>query len=425
MSISKKQRIHEGPLSETKLRSLKPSTKKYRVSDRDGLYVEVSPTGAISFRFNYRINERQETVTLGQWGVGGISLIEAREKLHEAKRMVREGVSPALTKARAKKRVTEQRSFGTWADEWLEKCVCAESTRELRRSTYERELKQWANRAMNEIEPADVRKMTDAIRGRGAPSTAVAVRNIISHVYTWAADRGQEHPCPASKIKPHTIATFKSRTRNLSQREIGLVYRYMDRAQTSLANIAALKVILLTMVRKGELAGAKWDEFDLDNGIWDIPAERMKNRLPHVVYLSRQAVSLLRNLRIFAGISDYVLPARNDSERHISDATLNRAITMILKAAAEDGVEIATFSPHDLRRTASTQLNEHEYDWRWIEYCLAHTKGNTVEGTYNRAKWKNQRTQMLQDWADMVDQWAKPSPPALKVVTPIASAAAA
>lgn len=422
MAAEKAEKVVKGPLSEAKLRFLKPRDKKYRVSDGDGLYVEVSTTGAISFRFNYRINNRQETLTIGQWGVGGISLAEAREKLHDAKRMIRDGISPALSKSRAKNRVTEQRSFGEWADEWLTKAVCAESTRDFRRSTYERELVQWAKRAMNEIEPADVRKLTDEIRDRGAPSTAVAVRNIISNVYTWAADRGQEYPCPASKVKPHTIATFKSRSRNLSPKEIGLVYAYMSKAKTSLANIAALKLVLLTMVRKGEIAGARWSEIDFENAVWDIPAERMKNRLPHMVFLSKQAISLFKNLRVFAGISDYVLPARNNPDKHISDATLNRAIDAIRAAAAEDGIEIEPFSPHDLRRTASTQLNEHEYDWRWIEYCLAHTKGNTVEGTYNRAKWRKQRTEMLQSWADLVDGWTQPSTPVLTVV-PISQAA--
>lgn len=396
-----------GPLSEAKLRSLKPKDKRYRVGDRDGMYAEVAPTGSISFRYNYRLSGRQETLTLGAWGVGGISLVEARDRLHEAKRLVREGVSPALEKSRSKRLVSASMAFGQWAEDWIKNGACAESTRANRRSIYGRELSRWASRGMAEIEPSDVRRLTDEIRDRGAPSVAVAARNIIANVYTWAADRGQEHPSPAQKVKPSTIATFKSRSRHLTPAEIRLVYRYMDRASTHLANIAALKLILLTMARKGELIRAPWSEFDLDRAVWEIPAERMKNRLPHVVYLSNQAVELLRSLRTFAGISDYVLPARYKPDEHLSDATLNRAIQSILEAVAADGVTIAPFSVHDLRRTASTQLNEMEYDWRWIEYCLAHTKGNTVEGTYNRAKWSTQRRQMLQDWADKIDEWTQ------------------
>ncbi len=396
-----------GPLSEAKLRSLKPKEKRYRVSDRDGMYAEVAPTGAISFRYNYRLGGRQETLTLGAWGVGGISLLEARDRLHEAKRMVRDGVSPALKKSRTKRHVSEALSFGQWAEDWLTNAACAESTRANRRAVYERELSRWASRSMAEIEPADVRRLTDEIRTRGAPSVAVAARNLIANIYTWAGDRGQEHASPAAKIRPSTIATFRSRSRHLTPTEIGLVYRYMGRASTHLANIAALKLILLTLARKGELIQAPWSEFDLDRAVWEIPGERMKNRLPHVVHLSRQAVELLQSLRTFAGISDYVLPARYKPDEHLSDATLNRSIQAILDAAAADGVKIEPFSVHDLRRTASTQLNELEYDWRWIEYCLAHTKGNTVEGTYNRAKWSTQRRQMLQDWADKIDEWTQ------------------
>ena len=396
-----------GPLSEAKLRSLKPREKRYRIADRDGMYAEVAPTGAISFRYNYRLAGRQETLTLGAWGVGGISLLEARDRLHEAKRMVRDGVSPALKKSREKRHVSESMNFGQWAEDWLKNAACAESTRANRRSVYERELSRWASRSMAEIEPSDVRRLTDEIRARGAPSVAVAARNLIANIYVWAGDRGQEHASPAEKVKPSTIATFKSRSRHLMPTEINLVYRYMNRASTHLANIAALKLILLTLTRKGELIRAPWSEFDLERAVWEIPAERMKNRLPHVVYLSRQAVELLHSLRTFAGISDYVLPACYKPDEHLSDATLNRSIQAILDAAAADGVKIESFSVHDLRRTASTQLNEMEYDWRWIEYCLAHTKGNTVEGTYNRAKWSTQRRQMLQDWADKIDEWTQ------------------
>ena len=401
------ERTISGPLSEAKLRSLKPRDKRYRVGDRDGMYAEVAPTGSIAFRYNYRLAGRQETLTLGTWGVGGISLVEARDRLHDAKRLVRDGVSPAMEKSRAKRQASALMTFGQWAEDWIKNGVCAESTRANRRSIYERELGRWANRSMGEIEPSDVRRLTDEIRERGAPSIAVAARNIIANVYTWAGDRGQEHASPAEKVKPSTIATFRSRSRHLTPAEIGLVYRYMDRASTHLANIAALKLILLTMARKGELIRAPWTEFDLDRAVWEIPAERMKNRLPHVVYLSSQAVELLRSLRTFSGISDYVMPARYKPDEHLSDATLNRAIQSILEAAAADGVTISPFSVHDLRRTASTQLNEMEYDWRWIEYCLAHTKGNTVEGTYNRAKWSTQRRQMLQDWADKIDEWTQ------------------
>ena len=128
-------------LTDTRLRHLKPKEKLYKVNDRDGLYVAVTPAGTISFRYNYSINGRQETVTFGRYGVGGITLAEARERLNEAKKMVASGRSPAREKARDKARIKDAETFGAWAEKWLRGYQMAESTRDMRRSVYQRELK--------------------------------------------------------------------------------------------------------------------------------------------------------------------------------------------------------------------------------------------------------------------------------------------
>lgn len=128
-------------LTDTKLRNLKPRDKLYKVNDREGLYVAVTPAGSISFRYNYSINGRQETITFGRYGVGGITLAEARELLGDAKKMVAAGKSPAKEKARDKARVKDAETFGAWAEKWLRGYQMADSTRDMRRSVYERELK--------------------------------------------------------------------------------------------------------------------------------------------------------------------------------------------------------------------------------------------------------------------------------------------
>src|SRR5574344_24500 len=106
-------------LTDTKLRNLKPQDKLYKVNDRDGLYVAVTPAGTISFRYNYSIHGRQETITFGRYGLGGITLAEAREQLAEAKKMIAAGKSPAKEKARAKARVKDADTFDAWAQKWL------------------------------------------------------------------------------------------------------------------------------------------------------------------------------------------------------------------------------------------------------------------------------------------------------------------
>lgn len=287
-------------LTDTKLRNLKPKDKLYKVNDRDGLYVAVTTAGSISFRYNYSINGRQETITFGRYGVGGITLAEARECLNEAKRMVTDGKSPAKEKARAKARTKDAETFGAWAQKWLRGYQMADSTRDMRRSVYARELEgKFGNQKLTEITHEDLRALTDAIVERGAPATAVHTRDIVLQVYRWAIERGQKVENPADLVRPASIARFEPRDRTLTPAEIGLMYRYMEKVGTTPSIRAAVKLLLLTMVRKSELTNATWSEINFSEALWTIPKERMKRRKPHLVFLSRQAMDILIALKTF------------------------------------------------------------------------------------------------------------------------------
>ncbi|ENL4771862.1 tyrosine-type recombinase/integrase [Vibrio parahaemolyticus] len=392
-------------LTDTKLRNLKPKDKLYKVNDRDGLYVAVTTAGSISFRYNYSINGRQETITFGRYGVGGITLAEARERLNEAKRMVTVGKSPAKEKARAKARTKDAETFGAWAQKWLRGYQMADSTRDMRRSVYARELEgKFGNQKLTEITHEDLRALTDAIVERGAPATAVHTRDIVLQVYRWAIERGQKVENPADLVRPASIARFEPRDRTLTPAEIGLMYRYMEKVGTTPSIRAAVKLLLLTMVRKSELTNATWNEINFSEALWTIPKERMKRRNPHLVFLSRQAMDILIALKTFAGGSDYILPSRYDSDAPMSSATMNRVMDLTYKAAQKEGQSLSKFGPHDLRRTSSTLLHEAGYNTDWIEKCLAHEQKG-VRAVYNKAEYREQRASMLQDWADMIDEW--------------------
>jgi len=133
----------------------------------------------------------------------------------------------------------------------------------------------------------------------------------------------------------------------------------------------------------------------------------MKRRNPHLVFLSRQALDIFIALKTFAGGSDYVLPSRYDSDAPMSSATLNQVLTLTYKLAQKEGRQLGKFGPHDLRRTAST-LHEAGYNTDWIEKCLAHEQKG-VRAVYNKAEYSEQRRAMLQDWADMIDGWTRPT----------------
>lgn len=397
-------------LTDTKLRNLKATGKLYKVADRDGLYVAVTPSGTISFRYNYRINGRQETLTLGRYGIGGITLAEARERLVQAKKQIQDGKSPAKEKLRAKAREDAAGTFGDWARRWLKDHKMADSTRDMRKSVYERDLAgRFGKMKLVEITAEDVRAMAEAILARGAPATAVHAREIVLMVFRYAIERGQRVPNPAEDVAPRTIATFEPKDRALTSDEIGLFYQYLEKVGTTPSIRAACKLLLLTLLRKGELTNAQWEEVNFAEGTLTVPASRMKARKPHVVFLSSQALDLLVALKTFAGGSVYVFPSRYDSHLPMSAATLNRVMTLCWQYAQRDGKNLGKFGPHDMRRTASTILHEAGYNSDWIEKCLAHEQKGT-RAVYNKAEYREQRKAMLQDWANMIDSWTRQAP---------------
>ncbi len=393
-------------LTDTKLRNLKPQDKLYKVTDRDGLYVAVLPSGTVSFRYNYTINNRQETLVLGKYGQ--IGLADARNKLLDAKKALAAGHSPARTKVREKQKISGADTFGEWAEVWLKKHVMAESTRDMKRSGYERDLKPFAKLKMAEFTDTDLRALCEKIVERGAPATAIHVREIVQAVYRYAADKGHKYPNPADTIKPTSIAIFKPRERALSPEEVGILFEYLDKEPCFPSIKMAIKLLLLTMLRKSELIEATWDEINFTAALWTIPAKRMKMSKAHNIYLSQQSLDIFTALKMCAGASPYVLPGRYDAERTMSKATLNRTMTAACDAAQKDGKGLEHCGPHDLRRTASTMLHEAGYNTDWIEKCLAHEQKG-VRSVYNKAEYAEQRRNMLQEWSNMIDGFTKKS----------------
>ena len=413
-------------LSDGTLRGLKPGVTTYKVADRDGMYVTVSPKATITFRLDYRLNGRRETLTVGRYGTkGGISLLVARERCMEARRAIAEGLSPSQEKQREKRRMSEAKTFEQFTTRWLEEARMAETTKSMRKSIIDRDIMpQLRNRLLAEIGPEDLRNLCAKVKARGAPATAIHVRDIIKQVFAFAALHGDKAPNPADDVGPSSIATFVPKDRALSPSEIRVMHRVLDATATLPTIRLALRLILLTLVRKSELIEATWNEVDFQNAVWTIPKSRMKAGKPHNVYLSQQALDIMVALRTCAGGSRLVLPSRYDADRCMSKATLNRVTQVVVEKARESGLPLEPFTVHDLRRTGSTILNELGFNSDWIEKALAHEDGRSSRGVYNKAEYGEQRRHMLQEWADMIDAWVAGEshtptllPPTMKVVT--------
>jgi len=269
------------------LRGLKPRATTYKVADRDGMYVTVSPKGTITFRLDCRLNGRRETLTVGRYGTkDGVSLLMARERCTEARKAIAEGLSPSQEKQREKRRMSEAQTFGEFTNRWLEDARMAESTKSMRKSIIDRDiLPAFRNRLLAEIGPEDLRNLCAKVKERGAPATAVHVRDIVKQVFGFAALHGDKAPNPADEVGPSSIATFVPKDRALSPSEIRVMHRVLDVTTTLPTIRLALRLILLTLVRKSELIEATWNEVDFENAVWTIPKGRMKGGKPHNVYL--------------------------------------------------------------------------------------------------------------------------------------------
>jgi len=416
-------------LTDTALKQLKQNGKTYKIADRDGMYVTVAPSGLITFRYDYRLNGRRETLTIGGYGRGGISLAQAREKCLDARRVVGEGRSPSQEKQREKRRRNEAQNFKEFAERWIAEARMADSTRSMRKAILDRDITPaWKNRLLSEITPDDLRALCGKVKDRGAPATAIHVRDIVKQIYGFAILHGEKLANPADEVGPASIATFVPKDRALSATEIRVMLKQLEHVPTLPTIRLGLRLILLTMVRKSELLDATWDEVDFENAVWTIPKERMKRSKAHNVYLSQQTLDIMIALKTCAGNSRYLLPSRYDADAPMSRATFNRITYAVVGRAKKEGLPLEPFTVHDLRRTGSTLLNELGFNSDWIEKCLAHEDGRSSRDVYNKAEYQQQRRHMLQEWADMVDAWAAgrkhtPTlyPPSMQLIAPEAT----
>jgi integrase len=383
------------PLTDTRVKALKPKPERYRVSDTGGLMLEVLPSGSKVWRYRYQLfGVRHPTLTIGSYPEFGLA--DARKRRDEWAALVSRGESPKRAVQAAKSAM--QNTVKAFGQAWLDDQVADKSksyVTTMRRLMTKDVFPVLGSFPLTDVKPADIMALCDKIKARGAPKMALLTRNVLRRMYDFAIARQLTESNPAAALVARFIATEESRTRVLSPAEIGIVLRAIYASDIRRALKLALNLLFITMVRKAELTESTWEEFDLQAGMWDIPAERMKKDKPHRVYLSRQAVAMLEELKTYAGKSAYVFPStRGMEDRSISKSTLNQAVRAL-------SIDVQHFVLHDFRRTASTHLHEMGHSSDAIERALAH-KIQGIKGVYNRAEYADQRRVILQAWADFV-----------------------
>lgn len=388
-------------LSDAKVRNAKPRTKRYKLTDGEGLFLVVMPSGSKYWRLRYFFSGKEKLLALGVYPEVG--LIEAREKRAQAHKLLAAGKDPSEIKKEARRTATLQgaKTFGVVADEWLEKHTHEWTPGHVRakRSHLKRHvLPKLENRPIAEITAAEVLEVLRATESKGILDTTRRLRQIIGQVFMYAIATGRAERNPVPDLKGAIKAPVVKHFTFIREAEMPEYLTKLEGYVGSELTKLGLRLLLLTFVRTIELRGAQWQEFDWDKAEWRIPSERMKVKELHIVPLSKQAIVVLRELQRVSGHRQYVFPNEHNPSTFMSENTILYALYRMGYHSRATG--------HGFRSTASTILNEHGFRPDVIERQLAHSERNKVRAAYNHAQYLPERRQMMQWWADYLDQLA-------------------
>ena len=390
-------------LTENRLRTLKPKDKSYKVADHRGLYIEVTPSGGKLWRFRYRIGNVEKKLAIGPYPE--INLKQARNAADAARHSVAEGGDPAFEKRKKKIRdeFLSAQTFEAVAREYIEQMMVknglAQATLVKANYFLEQLTPSIGNRPIHDIEPFEVLAPLKRLEATGKHETAKKCRSFAGRVFRYGVATTRCKSDPTAMLKGALVTPRAQHyAAILEPKELGGLLRAIDDYTGYLVTKYALQIAPHVFVRPGELRHAEWREIDLEDGVWKIPAGKMKARRPHAVPLSKQVVGYLTELATMLGTEGYVFPSARSGKRPMSENTLNAAFRRM-------GYSKEELTAHGLRATASTFLNE---SGLWnpdaIERALAHGDSNVVRGIYHRGKHWDERVRMAQWWSDYLDE---------------------
>ncbi len=394
-------------LTEMKVRNAKPGTKPVKLSDSGGMYLLVSPpgkktpNGSKCWRLKYRFNGKEKVLALGTYPV--ISLGEARENRDVARKQLAKGIDPGEAR-KAEKLTGNEKAANTFeavAREWhtRQKGVWTEGHASRTMQRLERDIFRCiGTRPIAEITAPELLAVFRRIESRGAHETAHRARFVCGQIFRYAVATGRAERDPAADLKG-ALTPIKTRHHAAitDPKEVAALLRAIDGYQGSFVVKCALQLAPLVFVRPGELRQAEWAEIDFESAEWNMPAERMKMKQAHLVPLSDQAVTILRELHALTGNSRYLFPSGRSFARPMSDNAVNAALRRM-------GYGTDEMTGHGFRAMARTILDEVlQVRIDFIEHQLAHAVKDPNGRAYNRTAHLDERRKMMQLWADYLD----------------------
>ena len=390
------------PLSDVQCKNAKPKEKPYKLFDDRGLYLLVSPNGSKLWRYKYRYLGKEKTLSLGSYIEVGLK--EAREKHFIAHKLVSEGRDPSLEKQEYVRRqiANAANTFGAVTLEWMEHNKAIWSPNHAR--TIQRRMEQdifpvIGHKPIRDISPRQLLEVIKSIEKRSAHEVARRALQMSGQVFRYAIIHDRAERDPSQDLKGALRPYKKSHYAAMDFRELPNFLDKFDRndARVFPTTRLAIEFLMLTFVRTGELIKARWEEFDLQNAVWIIPASRMKMRKDHIVPLSRQALEILHELRELNGHRPYVFPSQRNPRSHMS----NNAILVALDRMGYRGQHTG----HGFRALAMSTIKEQlGYRHEVIDRQLAHSHRSQINAAYDRAQFLEERKIMMQDWADLIQK---------------------
>ncbi len=383
-------------LSDTAIKSAKPSEKQVKLSDEKGLFLLVAPSGGKWWRFKYRIGGKEKLLSLGTYPE--VSLKDARQRRDDARKLLAGGVDPSENRkaTKAAKAESAGNSFEVIAREWFAKFSAGwvKSHADKIINRLEKDIFPWIGRKpIADITAPELLAALRRIESRGAVETAHRAHQNCGQVFRYAVATGRALRDPSPDLRGALSPVQGTHLAAITDpKKVGELLRAIDGYEGQFVTKCALRLAPLTFVRPNELRKAEWTEIDLDKAEWNIPAERMKMRTAHLVPLSTQAVEILRELKPLTEISKYVFPSARTNARPMSD-------NAILSALRRMGYAKEEMSGHGFRAMARTILDEVlKVRPDFIEHQLAHAVKDPNGRAYNRTTHLPERIEMMKKW---------------------------
>lgn len=390
-------------LSVRKIETAQPKDKPYMLKDGGSLFVRIQPNGSKLWWYRYRLGNSAQTYSIGVFPK--VTLESARKERDWARAMVREGRDPILEKRVKVANQVEQNEyvFDVVARDWMKSNIqWSEDYADQIAYYFERDIFPKVGKLpLAAVKASHLRPIIQGLVDRGAPTVAILVRQWCGQLYGYASGMGICDNDPTALLKRSVKRPRVRHNPPLSWAEIPDFLNRLDTDGGYRTTVLALRLMALTFVRTVELRKAHWVEFDLDNAIWMIPAERMKMRQPHIVPLSKQALVALRELYKLTGGGEVLFPSYRKPGQVMSPTTLNKAL--------ERMGYLGRFSSHGFRSTATTILSLLSYPENRVDLQLAHSKRkkDSSRAPYDHTKYIASRKVIMQDWSDVLDALAR------------------